>query len=610
MKSLKRIIKMLTYNLKTLIKFELIFKIMTALIFMPLFIGAFKLTMKVTGFPYLTIENIFDFAKNPITIALLLVIVIAMTIYTMFEIIGIIIIFDESNRGDKIRLLDVAKASVSKCLKFLRPKNILICFFVLFMIPFLNFGISTNVISSLEIPEFILDFIYGNIGYTIIYAAIWIILLIFLVRWIFALHYMVLEDVSFRQGRKRSIALGKKRHIKDLLSWVIVQIVSEGIYVLAIIFGTFSIFFLNGIMINHLIWESIIITIIALFVGITLLLCVMLSSPISFAAISNSFYKNKELKNEERVPFDVKNTKAGKKGVKTYRAIKTFITITIVLGVLGGGFLAYAYVSGEANLNFEATRVMEITAHRGASIKYPENTMTAFKGAKELGADWIELDVQQTKDGKIIVAHDTNFKRVCGVNKNVWEVNYDEIKTYDAGSFFSKEFAGEKIPILEEVIQFAKENNMRLNIELKPTGREENFEQNVLNIIEWNDFEGRCVITSQNYNVIENVENINPEIKTIYVMSIGIGDILKLDKADGYSLEATNITKKLVKKLHNNGKEVYAWTVNTEENINKMIDLNVDNIITDNIELGKELIEESKTTNILGIYMSLLDKIF
>ena len=93
-------------------------------------------------------------------------------------------------------------------------------------------------------------------------------------------------------------------------------------------------------------------------------------------------------------------------------------------------------------------------------------------------------------------------------------------------------------------------------------------------------------------------------------MSIGIGDILKLDKADGYSLEATNITKKLVKKLHNNGKEVYAWTVNTEENINKMIDLNVDNIITDNIELGKELIEESKTTNILGIYMSLLDKIF
>ena len=110
--------------------------------------------------------------------------------------------------------------------------------------------------------------------------------------------------------------------------------------------------------------------------------------------------------------------------------------------------------------------------------------------------------------------------------------------------------------------------------------------------------------------IFEVIKDLDSNVKTIYVMSIGIGDLLKLDKADGYSLEATNVTKKLVKKLHNNGKEVYAWTVNTEDNINKMIDLNVDNIITDNIELGQTLVEESKTMNILTIYESLLEKVF
>ena len=610
MEAIKRINKMLTYNLKTLLKFEFLFKIMTALVFMPLFIQAFKLTMKITGFSYLTIENIINFVLNPFTIILLLILVIVMTIYTLFDLIGIIIIFDESIRGDKIRLFDVIKASAIKCIKFLRPNNILICFFVLFMIPFLNFGISSNVISSLEVPEFIMDFINGNMFYTVIYWTAVSGLTILLIRWVYSLHYMVLEDVSFRKARKKSINLGKKRHIKDILSWSIVQIVNSSLYTFVIIIGVLGISLLNSLMINHLIWETIIVTFLAILIAITMILFMMLSTPISYVAISNSFYRNKELKKEERVPFDVKNTKAKEKTVDVYKKVKIAISMIVILGVLGGSFLSYVFVSGKANVNIEMTRNMEITAHRGASIRFPENTMAAFKGAKDLGADWIELDVQQTKDGKIIVAHDTNFKRVCKVDKNVWEVTLDEVKTYDAGSFFSKEFAGEKIPTLEETIDFAKLNNIRLNIELKPTGKEENFEKNVLDIIKQKNFKDRCVITSQNYAVLENVKDLDSNVKTIYVMSIGIGDLLKLDKADGYSLEATNVTKKLVKKLHNNGKEVYAWTVNTEDNINKMIDLNVDNIITDNIELGQTLVEESKTMNILTIYESLLEKVF
>ena len=93
--------------------------------------------------------------------------------------------------------------------------------------------------------------------------------------------------------------------------------------------------------------------------------------------------------------------------------------ILIVLMTFGCGLFAYQVITGNANFNIEYVRKMDITAHRGASVKYPENTMAAFVGAKNLGADWIELDVQQTKDKKIVVSHDTNLKRVTGVDKEI-----------------------------------------------------------------------------------------------------------------------------------------------------------------------------------------------
>ena len=91
--------------------------------------------------------------------------------------------------------------------------------------------------------------------------------------------------------------------------------------------------------------------------------------------------------------------------------------------------------------------------------------MRAFEGAREMGADWIELDVQQSRDGQIIVMHDTNFRRTAGVDANTWELTYEEILELDVGSFFDAAYAGEKVPLLSEAAQFAKENGIKLNKE-------------------------------------------------------------------------------------------------------------------------------------------------
>lgn len=187
-------------------------------------------------------------------------------------------------------------------------------------------------------------------------------------------------------------------------------------------------------------------------------------------------------------------------------------------------------------------------------------------------------------------------------------MDYSEISQLDVGSSFDSAFEGERVPQLSEVIDFAKKNDVRLNIEIKPTGYEHEFEKSVAEMICEEQFWDQCVVTSQVYDVLENIKQSDDRIQTVYVMSLAYGDINKLTAADHFSVEAASVTEKIISDVHNAGKEIYAWTVNTQQSINRMIDLNVDNIITDNITLAKECIYLSKTSDVVSEYVKWLAK--
>ena len=576
MKKIKNALLMIKRNIWVLVGFEAVFKLLSTLIFMPLFLGCFNLIMKYTGFTYLTFENIFAFLSEPITLLLLLLLIIFMTFYTMFDITTIIIILDLSYQNKKAPILDVLKLSFKKCLRIFNPINITISFFILFLIPFLNIGLTSSFISSVSVPEFML----------------------------YSLHFFVLENVSFRKARKLSKNLSAKRHIKDFLSMFIVQFTMVLLYLIFIGLGILLIFGIQHFLGNIVILESVMTTIIWVFIALSLIVFLLLITPISYTTISVLYYDLKEKREEEIKYIEIKETEIGD---KNNRKLKKIILGFIVLAIICGSVFTYGIYKGKYNLNIEFTRTLEVTAHRGASLKYPENTMSAFKGAKELGADWIELDVAETKDGYIVVTHDTNFKRTAGVDKNIWDMTLEEVKELDVGSFFNKKFKGEKVPTLEETLLFAKNNNIKLNIELKPTGKENDFEKKVVDLIVEHNYLKYTVITSQTYEVLENVKKYNKDVETVYVMSLAYGDITSLEYADHFSIEATSVTKSLVKKVHKEGKELYAWTVNTEDSIREMIDLKVDNIITDDITLAKDTIISSKQSDLISEYIKFIE---
>lgn len=606
MKKIKNVMSMIGYNIWTLVGFEILFKVLSLLIFTPLFLNLFNGIMKITGYTYLTIENVFSFLTNPLTFFMLLILILLMTIYTMFDVTTIIIILDASYQKKKITVMDAIHLSLQKCKKGFRLQHIPLAFLLLFLIPFLNIGVSSSFITTIKIPEFIFEFIEQNPILLGLFLFLVGILFIIFFRWFYSIHYFVLEDLSFKEARKKSIALGKGKHIRDFFTLLIVQLTIVIIYILFIFLGIFLILGCNQWFGNITILKSFTATMIWIFIALSFIIVTVLATPISYATISVLYYLRKHQIQEEVTSISFKTIT---KGLHIGRQLKRGILGLSVLAILLGTIFTYGLYQGAYNLNIEHLRTLEVTAHRGASVDYPENTMRAFLGAKELGTDWIELDVQQTKDGQIIVIHDTNLKRTAGFDKYTWEVTYEEIKDLDAGSFMGKEFANEKIPLLEEVVRWAKENHIRLNIELKPTGKEINFENSVLEIIQKYDFIHDCVITSQVYEVLEKVKAIDSNIQTVYVMSLAYGNITSLTAADHFSIEATSITASLVKKVHKEGKQIYAWTVNTTENIEKMIDLNVDNIITDNISLAKERIYASKTSNLITEYIKFIEKL-
>ena len=155
-----------------------------------------------------------------------------------------------------------------------------------------------------------------------------------------------------------------------------------------------------------------------------------------------------------------------------------------------------------------------IIAHRGASHLAPENTLTAFRLAKTLGADGFECDVQITRDRHLVVAHDYLTDLKTGVHGNIPDMDFDDLRQLDFGKWKSPEFAGEKIPTLEEVLEVAQDFRM-VHIELKPYfDRDEEIVDRIIDAVLDAGLEEKAVLTSFEYGALRRVKERMPQMAT------------------------------------------------------------------------------------------------
>lgn len=228
---------------------------------------------------------------------------------------------------------------------------------------------------------------------------------------------------------------------------------------------------------------------------------------------------------------------------------------------------------------------MLIIGHRGARGHAPENTMASFQKALDLGVDGIELDVQMTKDGKVVVCHDHSLGRTS--NGKGWIVDYtrDELRQLDFGSWFSPEYAGEKIPSLREVLQWSAKTSLLVNLEIKngPVIYE-GIEEKVSALIHENRMVDRVVVSSFYHPTLVKMKQLDPVIKTgLLYASRPMDPWLQLRATDADNIHPHwhYIDAAWISATRPHGAQIFAWTINEMREWEYISHLGVDAIVSD-----------------------------
>jgi glycerophosphoryl diester phosphodiesterase len=227
-----------------------------------------------------------------------------------------------------------------------------------------------------------------------------------------------------------------------------------------------------------------------------------------------------------------------------------------------------------------------VIAHRGFSGAAPENTLPAFRKAIEVGSDMIELDIQLSKDGKIVVIHDEILGRVTNGRRKVSDHTLEELKKLDAGAKFGPEFSGERIPTLKEVLHLA-EGRILVNIELKdPTYGQYPITElaaKALKEVKKAGMTDRVIYSSFNSASLEYIEKLEPHAWVAFLYHRPWNSLPELTGGREYrvlNLRNIYLSQEKVTRIHRAGIKLNVYTVNSDEELGQFVKWEVDGIIT------------------------------
>ncbi|PNV35116.1 glycerophosphodiester phosphodiesterase [Streptomyces sp. DH-12] len=252
-----------------------------------------------------------------------------------------------------------------------------------------------------------------------------------------------------------------------------------------------------------------------------------------------------------------------------------------------------------------------IVAHRGASGYAPENTLAAVDKAAALGTEWVENDVQRTKDGELVVLHDDSLVRTTDVeevfpDRAPWKVKdftAAEIARLDAGSWFGPEYAGARVPTLEQFVHRVDRHRQKLLLEIKNPQLYPGIERDILKVLAdegWLDrrhVRQRLIVQSFSADSVRTVHELAPAVKTGFLGTPPVADLPayaaftdQINPSHG-SLTADYVSAvHALKGAHGKRLEAFTWTVNDAAAARRVAGFGVDGIITNNPDVVRDAV--------------------
>ena len=584
-------------NWKNILLFELLYRGITTPVYMRLVSRGIRLALRAAGYSYLTPANIGNFLIRPVTLLIFAAVAFVGILILSLETAGLITVFQGSAYYQKLTPLHILWGGLQKMKDEMEKRNWQLPLFLAaqYLLIHLPFILRTIVRYK---PA---NFIFQELKKQPVAVTFLIILLIFGILAVIprslTVYGCMIEQKHFHSGVVRSWQMTHKRkwRIASLaMFWELaVILLASAVYAVSVCVAAVCVVYFSR---QSLAMAVLLSAADRLETGI-IYLASMLTFVMVFAALSVAYYQygNRRF-HAERWDF----------GYPARGSINRKTMAVVLAALLGVGlFYIYDLVRNGSELSEELLIETEITAHRGSSVTAPENTIPAIEKAMEEMADSVEIDVQMTSDGVIVLGHDASLKRVAGVNRSIASMTFAQLEQLDVGSWFSKSYEGTRIPALSEVLELCSQK-IGLNIEIKYVGKNSELPEKTAEMIKAYGMENQCVVTSTNLPYLRRVKAVLPEVRTGYIISAAYGNFYSSEDIDFISIRSGFVTSALMQNAHEQGKAVYAWTVNSKSELERLTLLGVDGIITDRPVLAREIVYREEATESLFEYLKLV----
>lgn len=446
------------------------------------------------------------------------------------------------------------------------------------VVPFLVVGlfVASRFMGEFDINYYLTyrppEFLTGVAIIAVVLAVLAVVLLWFLSGWALALHLVVFGDVSPRaafgqstqrmQGRRGALAIG-------LVWWLGILLALGGVLNVAVGLAFNLVPLAPGAGLKLALGLTV-------GIGAVWMLANLVLGAVGMGALArllDGYYRD-----PTRLEPLPKGTGAS---LKSKVAVAAAVLVALAFGT--------GWVTTRLLDRLKTEDRVVIIAHRGAAGVRPENTMAAFEKAIEDGADWIELDVQETRDGSIIIMHDSDFMKLAGVDIKVWDADLADVEKIDIGSWYGPEYADQRAPLLRDVLAMAR-GRAKVLIELKYYGQDEMLAQRVAQVVDDLEMADQVAVMSLKYPAIQEMQALRPGWRTGVLAATALGDLAGLD-GDFIAVSTSTAGPRLTRSVQAAGKDFYVWTVDDPLEMSRMISMGVDGLITNEPALAARVLE-------------------
>lgn len=588
--------KIFKFNQKNAFVFAFLFRLVTTIFYLLVLNKSLLFALRMAGYSYLTVSNIGAFLLKPWTILTMFLLAVIGVLILTLETGCFLTLFQGAVYSRRLKPGEILSGGILKLGDEIVRKNWRLGLLILANYVLTNLYLLYRVLTHVKPLNFVMSEVLKQFFGKVSLAAVLAAVLAASLPGLYTFHTCMIEQKNFRDGYLRSWWLLRSRLFKAIA----LLCVFYGAAVLGMKLVYAFCVLVTAVGMTLLTDNRLALAILPAACSRIELVLIFLTSMVmavgNWGAISVQYFRFSGGMKKKSFAF------APRKSVSGWRAV--LIAAAVAAGSL---FSLFDVVRNGSGITGDMLAPVTITAHRGSSGEAPENTMAAMERAVRDLADFVEVDVQETKDGVVVLGHDTTLKRVAGINRPISAYAFEDLEALDVGKWFSAEFAGEKIPTLEEVLEYCK-GKVNVNIEIKNVGGNSSLPDKVTALIQNYQMKEQCLVTSVRLSYLARVKELDPEIRTGYIVSAAYGNYYSSDDMDFISLRSSFVTEGLVEAAHEKGKAVHAWTVNTKSEMERMKMLGVDNIITDYPVLAREIVYREEATETLMEYLRLVLK--